>query len=159
MNVERFERDTTSVWTFRFPCRVGFAFGIFAASALASAGEGLSITLAASGSRNSIFATAQDLTQAQPDSFLLRACGDSRRRNSAGAAVHSVLRAQEGQDGQDAAMVIGRRHQTELHEDVLDVGLDRLRAQEQAPQMPRFERPSAIRASTSRSRGVSPTPA
>jgi hypothetical protein len=34
--------------------------------------------LAASGSRNSIFATAQDLTEAPPDSFLLRACGDSR---------------------------------------------------------------------------------
>src|SRR5436190_1549745 len=78
MNVERFERDTTSVWTFRFPYRVGFAFVISAASALASAGEGLSITLAASGSRNSIFATARDLTQAPPDSFLPRACGDSR---------------------------------------------------------------------------------
>ena len=59
MYVERFERETTSVWTFRFPCRVGFAFGIFAASSFASAGDGFSITLAASGSRKSIFATAR----------------------------------------------------------------------------------------------------
>jgi hypothetical protein len=78
MKVERFERDTTSVWTFKFPYPVGFAFGISSASALASSGDGFSITLAASGSRNSIFATAQDLTEAPPDSFLLRACGDSR---------------------------------------------------------------------------------
>ena len=45
MNVERFERETTSVWTFRLPCRVGFAFGIFAASSFASSGLGFSMTL------------------------------------------------------------------------------------------------------------------
>jgi hypothetical protein len=60
MNVERFERETTSVWTFRLPCAVGFAFGIFAASAFASSRLGFSVTFAAFGSRNSIFATSND---------------------------------------------------------------------------------------------------
>src|SRR5919109_2518071 len=58
MKVERFERETTSVWTFRFPWRVGRALGIRAASSLSSSGGGFSTTEAASGSRNSIFATA-----------------------------------------------------------------------------------------------------
>src|SRR5438105_293112 len=55
--VDFFERASTSVWTFRLPYRVSRAVGIFAASVLTSAGLGFSITRAASGSRNSIFAT------------------------------------------------------------------------------------------------------
>jgi hypothetical protein len=58
MKVERLERETTSVCTFRFPYCVGVAFGIFAASSLASPGLGFSNSLAAFGRRNSIFATA-----------------------------------------------------------------------------------------------------
>ena len=58
MNVERFERETTSVWTFRFPCCVGFAFGIFAASSLTSAGARVLDDVGRLGSRKSIFATA-----------------------------------------------------------------------------------------------------
>ena len=64
MYVERFERDTTWVWTFRFPYFVPVAFDIFAASSFASAADGFSITLAASGSRNSIFATKRDVIDA-----------------------------------------------------------------------------------------------
>src|SRR5437868_9008345 len=55
--VDFFDRARTFVWTFRFPYRVSRAVRIFAASALTSAGLGFSITEAASGSRNSIFAT------------------------------------------------------------------------------------------------------
>src|SRR5918995_2519894 len=55
--VERFERLTTSVEMLMFPKRVGRAFGIRAVSSFASAGLGLSITEAAGGSRNAIFAT------------------------------------------------------------------------------------------------------
>ena len=77
MNVERFERETTSVCTFRLPWRVGFAFGIFAASSLTSSGLGFSITLAAVGSRNSIFATSNDSLFA----WLSLAILPGRRRN------------------------------------------------------------------------------
>src|SRR5918999_3008751 len=59
MKVEPFERDTTSVCTFRFPYFVARAFGISAASALSSAGEGFSITRAAIGGLNAIFATSR----------------------------------------------------------------------------------------------------
>src|SRR5438445_9187198 len=62
MNVERLERLTTSVWTFRFPYRVGRAFGIRAASSLTVCGSGFSTTLAASGSRKSILATRESLS-------------------------------------------------------------------------------------------------
>src|SRR5437588_3468100 len=55
--VERFERARTFVWTLRLPYFVPRAVGIFAASALTSSGLGFSITLAACGRRNSIFAT------------------------------------------------------------------------------------------------------
>ena len=55
--VERFERETTSVAMLMFPYWVGRAFGIRAVSSFASSGLGLSITEAAGGSRNAIFAT------------------------------------------------------------------------------------------------------
>ena len=57
-NVERFERETTSVATLRLPYRVARAFGMRAASSFASCGLGLSNTEAAGGSRKAIFATA-----------------------------------------------------------------------------------------------------
>jgi hypothetical protein len=50
--------------------------------------------LAASGSRNSIFATAQDLTEAPPDSFLLRTRGDTRL-----SVMTAKKRAPPGRDG------------------------------------------------------------
>src|SRR5215218_4675632 len=56
-NVERFERDATLVVTLRLPYAVGRALGILAVSSLTSSGLGLSITRAAFGGRNSIFAT------------------------------------------------------------------------------------------------------
>src|SRR5437763_7520414 len=61
MNVERFERLTTSVWTLTLPKRVGCAFGMRAASSFRSSGDGFSMTAAASGSRKSILATARIL--------------------------------------------------------------------------------------------------
>src|SRR6476620_1666477 len=56
-NVERFERASTCVCTFRLSYFVERAVGIFAVSSLTSSGLGFSITRFACGSRNSIFAT------------------------------------------------------------------------------------------------------
>jgi len=58
MKVEGVERARTLVWMFRFPYFVERASGILAVSSCSSCSPGFSITRAASGSRNSIFAKA-----------------------------------------------------------------------------------------------------
>src|SRR4051812_17715367 len=81
MNVDPFERLTTSVWTFRFPWRVGFAFGIRDASSLRASASGFSTTLFASGSRKSILATRRSLS---------RLCGHQPVLHNAGMTPDSV---------------------------------------------------------------------
>ena len=60
-----------------------------------------------------------------------------------------------GEHGKDAAVVAVGRRQPELAEDAGDVLLDRADGEHERLRMPAFERPSAIRDSTSSSRGVS----
>ena len=61
---------------------------------------------------------------------------------------------EEPEDRQDPAVVAFRGWQAELAEDAGHVLLDRPAGDDEAAAMPALERPSAIRDSTSRSRGV-----
>ena len=63
--------------------------------------------------------------------------------------------AQVRENREHAAVVVRRLLQAELTEDLAHVRLDRLRVRKSVWQMAPFERPSAMRASTSRSRSVS----
>src|SRR6266566_5665928 len=112
-NVERLERASTCVCTFRLPYFVGRAVGIFAASSLTSSGLGFSITRFACGSRNSIFATLVS-------SFSTAGTRGSYRRPR-------LL--EESKDGQHASIVVRSRSETELGRDVVHVGFDRVRAE------------------------------
>ena len=62
---------------------------------------------------------------------------------------------EERDDREHAAVVVVGLGQAELREDAADVLLDRALGDPEPRAMPAFERPSAISASTSRSRGVS----
>ena len=65
-----------------------------------------------------------------------------------------LLRVQVGDDGEHAAVVVGGWRQAQGAEDVLDVLLDRVLGDEEPLGDRLLERPSAISASTSRSRSV-----
>src|SRR6266540_1189507 len=130
MKVERFDRETTSVWTFRLPYLVGFAFGISAASALTSSGLGFSITLAAFGRRNSIFATRANSFSGWRDGNVIGTPARCPRRPDRHALT---LRGGPGQRALagEQPRELGARADVELAIDAAEVGLDRLRAQEE----------------------------
>src|SRR5436305_11104301 len=81
-NVDRFDRASTSVCTFRFPYFVGRAVGIFAASSLTSSALGFSTTRFAGGSRNSIFATSDQLLSSPWPSAILPSCARFTRNEA-----------------------------------------------------------------------------
>src|SRR5215208_7381480 len=91
IKVDRVDRATTSVWTFRLPWRVGRAFGIEAASSLSSSGLGLSMTRAAVGSLNSILAKRALLSSRTRDAAILPARRQANHEadHDAGGAVQS----------------------------------------------------------------------
>ena len=99
------------------------------------------------------------MVRAAPNSGERHPASDGHEPRGMGHASRPVPRPGDSapqirQDREDAAMVVGCRQQLELREDVGDVGLDRLRSEEEPSQIAWFERPSAISASTSRSRSV-----
>src|SRR5882762_6979561 len=111
-NVERLERASTCVCTFRLPYFVARAVGIIAASSLTASALGFAIARFACGSRNSIFAKLVS-------SFSTAGTGRSYR----GCRLPK--------ESARPAHVDGRRSagEMELAEDSLYMGLDRLRAE------------------------------
>src|SRR5437588_12689264 len=115
--VDRFERASTLVCTLRFPYFVPRADGIFAASAFTSSGLGLSITRAARGGRNAIFAT-NSAPLCVGGRCTLPAAARSQAVSIASEAVeaqHDVLRVGAGCAGMRAAI--------EAHDAGADVAL------------------------------------